>query len=148
MTDEDGHRIEAAEQFGFMPTDPDAERYECTTAQLIAYAKACERKGLAQVIPIAKGELRNTGVLLSNPPQSSAAWDIRNAITKRIEAIDAELAPILIAEEERAMTAAGYVRGTDEPGKRWVKRDCEVCGGDCASASPPVMNCPKDSNHV
>lgn len=25
-------------------------------------------------------ELRNTSMLLSNPPQSSAAWDARNAI--------------------------------------------------------------------
>ena len=42
-------------------------------------------------------------------------------VAKRIAAIDAENAPILAAEEERSMTSRGYVRGTDEPGKRWVR---------------------------
>lgn len=23
-----------------------------------------------------------------------------------------------------------------------IERDCPVCGGDCADANPPVMNCP------
>lgn len=122
MTDEDGHRIEAAEQFGFIPTDPDAERYECTTAQLLAFAKSCERKGLIDARLIAGSDLRNTGHLLSNPPQSAAAWDIRNAITRKIEALDAELKPILAAEEERFMTSRGYVRVHNVPsGTRWVK---------------------------
>ena len=63
-------------------------------AQLIAFAKACERKGMA---------------------------GSRDMVAKRIAAIDAENAPILAAEEERFMTSRGYVRGTDEPGKRWVR---------------------------
>lgn len=31
-------------------------------------------------IEIATAELRNTSLLLSNPPKSSAAWEIRNAL--------------------------------------------------------------------
>lgn len=123
MTDADGFRIEAAEQFGFdlFETSTDQDRYTCTEAQIIAFAKACERKGLAEAATIAGSELRNTSYLLTNPPKSAAAWDIRNAITKKVEDIDAELAPILAAEEERYMMSRGYVRGTNEPGKRWVK---------------------------
>jgi hypothetical protein len=99
MTDADGFRIEAAEQFGFEPTDGDMTGYVCTEAQLIAFAKACERKGLFEAHGLAN----------------------RDAVHRRILDIDAELAPILAAEEERYMTSRGYVRGTDEPGKRWVK---------------------------
>lgn len=98
MNDQDGYRIEAAMQFGFSQTEDDGP-YTCTEAQLIAFAKACERKGLA----MAHG--------LGN----------RDAVYRHILDLDAELAPVLAAEEERSMTAAGYVRGTDEPGKRWVK---------------------------
>lgn len=141
MNEQDGFRLEAAMQFGFSQAEDDGP-YTCTEAQLIAFAKACERKGLAEAVTVAAGELRNTSQLMSNPPQSSAAWDIRNALNKKIEKIDAELAPILAAEEERYMTSRGYVRGTDEPGKRWVKpptvasalaeylsrEPCEYCG--------------------
>lgn len=32
---------------------------------------------------------------------------------------------------------------TDEIARRnAVEKDCPVCGGDCAAANPPVMNCP------
>ncbi|WP_246679531.1 MULTISPECIES: hypothetical protein [unclassified Mesorhizobium] len=43
----------------------------------IADAILAERKRCAD---IATANLRNTGQLLSSPPQSGAAWDIRNAI--------------------------------------------------------------------
>lgn len=122
MTDEDGLCIEAAEQFGFEWTTGAIDGYICTKAQLLAFAKSCERRALVEARLIAGSELRNTGHLLSNPPQSAAAWDIRNAITCKIEALDTQLAPILAAEEDRFMTAQGYVRGTtDEPGTRWVR---------------------------
>ena len=98
MTDEDGFRIEAAEQFGFTEiTGTEVTAYSCTEAELIAFAKACGRKGLAESATIAENELRNVSLLMSNPPKSSAAWDIRNAINKRIEAIDAVNDPILEA---------------------------------------------------
>lgn len=44
---------------------------------------ACARAILAErerCANIATAELRNMGALMSNPPQSAAAWDIRNAI--------------------------------------------------------------------
>jgi hypothetical protein len=100
MTDEDGHRIEAAEQFGFSRLCSTDSVYRCTEAQLIAFAKACERKGLAEAHGLAN----------------------RDAVHRRILDIDAELAPILAAEEERFMTARGYVRAHEmKPGTRWVK---------------------------
>ncbi len=45
----------------------------------LARALHAERERCAR---IAEGELRNVGLVLSNPPKSSAAWDIRNAILK------------------------------------------------------------------
>lgn len=98
MNDQDGYRLEAAECFGFSQAEDDGP-YTCTEAQLIAFAKAAERKGLAMAHGLAN----------------------RDAVYRHILDLDAELAPIQAAEEERSMLAAGYVRGTDEPGKRWVK---------------------------
>jgi len=49
-------------------------------ARAITAAVAAEREACAD---IATAELRNVGMLLSSPPQSSAAWDIRNAIRAR-----------------------------------------------------------------
>lgn len=153
MTDEDGHRIDAAMQFGFEQTEDDGP-YICTEAQLIAFAKAAERKGRAEAI----AEMERVGSY-STDPEKGALGVVIHKMKERNAASDAELAPILAAEEERYMTSRGYVRGTDEPGKRWVRHegseeasqisDCEVCGGDCAAANPPVMNCPfKDTDHV
>jgi hypothetical protein len=52
INDADGHRIEAAEQFGFSlvagAPDDAPETYVCTEAQVIAFAKACERAGFAK----------------------------------------------------------------------------------------------------
>lgn len=198
MTDADGHRIEAAEQFGFSPlcsTDP---VYRCTEAQLIAFAKAAERKGRAEAITLVTQEGRVTDF-----GAQMALKGVADELLAMNAASDAELAPILANEEERYMTSRGYVRGTEEPGKRWVRpeeseevpqvsdneccdlaavepcpdcptaqkfcpcgacvelcpgpdgkplceesdkttqiSDCEVCGGDCAAANPPVINCP------
>lgn len=125
MTESDGYRFEAAEQFGFSQIKDDGP-YTCTEAQLIAFAKAAERKGRAEAIKIAD-DLYGEG---NGSPYDNGAgacgWnDATQKIVEKLTALnaatDAELAPILAAEEERSMTAAGYVRGTDEPGKRWVK---------------------------
>lgn len=43
----------------------------------IARAILAERERCSK---IAGSELRNTSMLMSNPPKSGAAWDIRNAI--------------------------------------------------------------------
>ena len=47
------------------------------TAETIARAILAERERCEN---IAKAELSNISLLLSNPPKSAAAWDIRNAI--------------------------------------------------------------------
>lgn len=123
MTDEDGHRIEAAMQFGFSQAEDDGP-YSCIDAQLIAFAKACERKGLAMAHGLAN----------------------RDAVYRHILALDGELAPILAAEEDRYMTAQGYVRGTDEPGKRWVKPDREACDHQSTfsfGCTPGITKCDK-----
>lgn len=111
MTDEDGHTIEAAVQFGFRWTNDDADEYACTEAQLIAFAKACERKGLAEASALLK--------------RCRVTFAADRILKERVATIDAELAPILATEEERYMTAQGYVRGIDEPGKRWVRKIAE-----------------------
>jgi hypothetical protein len=101
MTDEDGFRLEAAEQFG-----ASSDCYTFTEAQLIAFAKACERAGMAQ----------------------AHAMGSRDTVWKRMQEIDAELAPILAEEEARFMTAQGYVRATDDqPGARWIKPEPPLC---------------------
>lgn len=60
-----------------------ADRMDMSTEQVLAYAILMERERCAR---IAQLELRNTGLLMSNPPQSSAAWDIRNAINAGVPA--------------------------------------------------------------
>jgi len=103
MTDEQGFTIEAAYQFGFQGSGhnegKDTDTFLCTQSQLLTFAKACERKGMA----------------------NAHAMGSRDIVWREIQKIDAELKPILEAEEVRYMTVQGYVRGSDEPGKRWVK---------------------------
>lgn len=123
MDDEDGFRTEAAEQCGFQATDPGIGAfdgtYSCTTAQLIAFAKACERKGRAEASAIAQRkshEYRTSKPLCSGA--CACAMDVLAGELERMNAAtDAELAPILTAEEERFMTARGYIRA----GLRWVR---------------------------
>lgn len=56
--------------------DLDAYNYpivlEATAHAILAERERCSK--------IAGSELRNRSMLMSNPPQSGAAWDIRNAI--------------------------------------------------------------------
>lgn len=94
MNDQDGLRLEAAEQFGFEEIDgqdgPGQPGYFCTESELIAFAKACERKGMADAREITK---------------RLGAFGATYRLSERIAAIDAELAPILVVEEVRYMTA-------------------------------------------
>ena len=104
MTDEDGFRIEAAEQFGFKITDDDAEQLACTESQLIAFAKACERKGIAQSAKLARtmaslyGRYDNQENALTGELESFAKM-----LEKVVDAIDIHLAPILEAERQRVL---------------------------------------------
>lgn len=52
--DMDGYRCEAAWEAGAV-TDDDCEIYTFTTAQLIAFAKMCERAGRAQAAKLFPG---------------------------------------------------------------------------------------------
>lgn len=55
-----GFRIEAALQFGFEMTNDDGDEYSCTEAQLLAFARACERKGRADAAKMARNSNRWT----------------------------------------------------------------------------------------
>lgn len=129
MNDEDGHRIEAAEQFGFESAEVfcgKTEVWSCTQDQMIAFAKACERKGLADAVALLQrwaGDAEEfKAVSARHEIMQNVCRNAATALNNKIIAVDAELGPILAAEEARSMTAAGYIRGTtDEPGKRWVK---------------------------
>ncbi|NGX98606.1 MAG: hypothetical protein G4V63_26385 [Candidatus Afipia apatlaquensis] len=48
------------------------------------------REALERLRAVATQELKTTHLLASNPPQSAAAWDIRNAIDREIAALDAD----------------------------------------------------------
>jgi len=52
-------------------------------------ADAGMREALERLLEFSTDELRNTNILMSDPPQSSAAWNIRNAITREIAALTA-----------------------------------------------------------
>lgn len=126
MNEADGFRIEAACQFGFETTNDDADEYKCTEAALLAFAKACERKGRAEAIKIADDLYGEGPSAPWDNGGTSDGWNIgTQKIVELLTAInvtaDAELAPILATEEARCMIACGYVRGTDKPGKRWIK---------------------------
>jgi hypothetical protein len=100
-TEQDGFRVEAAGQFGFQNFNDDCTEHRCTTAQLVAFAKACERAGMFQ----------------------AHGMGSRDLVAKRMAEIDAELKPILEAETARSMTAAGYVRAPENhpSGLLWIK---------------------------
>lgn len=54
--------------------------------------------------------------------------------------VDVTKATLLVAFPGRLCDDEGCPHhGTDH-----VCMDCEVCGGDCAAANPPVINCPRD----
>lgn len=121
----DGFRTEAACQFGFQTTNDDCTEYRCTQEALIAFAKACERKGLADARELARG-----------------IHGLVDDLDERIAAIDAEITPVRVAEEARFMTAQGYVRATDDqPGARWIKPEPEYHECPCGAGENP---CPRE----
>lgn len=84
--------IEMAKQAG-MVQDGDvwfsANNYEQSdvhTAELEAFAKLVAAKEREAINSLAEKELLNTSALMSMPPQSSAAWNILQAIRARGEA--------------------------------------------------------------
>jgi hypothetical protein len=102
MIDADGFRLEAAEQFGFVEIDTDGrEGYVCTEAQLIAFAKACERKGRAEAAQLVRREFNNP----LNAQAKSPLFAVLGALKKRNDETDAELAPLLEAERQRSLAA-------------------------------------------
>ena len=50
--------------------------------QLHPSPEAIVRAALERAVKCCEDELRNTAMLLSNPPKSSAAWDAANSIRK------------------------------------------------------------------
>ena len=64
--------------------------------------EAIVRSALERAVTCCEDELRNTAMLLSNPPKSSAAWDAANSI-RRVASNPAEVAAIIkkAAEEDR-----------------------------------------------
>jgi hypothetical protein len=55
---------------------------------------AIVRAALERAVTCCEDELRNTAMLMSHPPKSSAAWDAANSIRK-LASDDAEVAAIL-----------------------------------------------------
>jgi hypothetical protein len=148
MNDQDGHRLEAAEQFGFAHADLGEPGYFCTDAQLIAFAKACERAGRAQVVTI----LRETERKLDAAPSressliSGGISAVAEELEKRNAESDAELAPVL--EVERAKGTPYELKAGEEirDGKLygWTGRDHAACNGtgeDFSDANAPYTKC-------
>lgn len=108
MNEADGFRTEAACQFGFETTNDDADEYKCSQAALIAFAKGCERKGMADAREIAR---------------RAGAYVAIARLDKQIAALDVELAPILESERQRSLTASGHVPvDPANPQGGWVKK--------------------------
>lgn len=102
MIEQDGFRIEAALQLGFEEAAVHCgktEVYACTEAQLIAFAKACERKALCTARSHVRQELNNPLSARDKCPLLA----IMGRLSKQIAQIDAELAPILEAERQRCL---------------------------------------------
>jgi hypothetical protein len=57
-------------------------------AELEARVTEARRTALEEAIEIAEGQLQNTLLLTSNPPRSSAAWEIQNTIRALMEKKD------------------------------------------------------------
>lgn len=98
MNDADGFRLEAGEQFGARSIDTDGrdDYVVLTEAQLIAFAKSCERKGMAKANGIGS----------------------RLLVARLIAESDAELAPLLEAERQRCLAAPAAP--TFQPGQTYL----------------------------
>jgi hypothetical protein len=67
------------------------ELVDAKIADDLAPTQGDPASALTRLYAFATKELRNTGQLMSNPPQSAAAWDIRNAISKEITSLGGSL---------------------------------------------------------
>lgn len=74
--------IEMAEQCGIDPHDM-CEDPRIAINNLEAFAKLVAAKEREAINSLAEKELLNTSALMSMPPQSSAAWNILQAIRSR-----------------------------------------------------------------
>ena len=83
MNDTDGHRIEAALQFGFEKISDDCPAYRCTETQLLAFAKACERKGQSRLWGSVKSRVRA---------------DVLEGVAEQFDKMNAEIDAELAAE--------------------------------------------------
>lgn len=108
----DGFRTEAACQFGFETTNDDADEYKCTEAQLLNFAKSCERKGMCDARDLAR---------------KSGAYGTAVRLDKQIAEIDAYLKPIVEVERQRWLTARGHVPvDPAKPEGGWVKPPADI----------------------
>lgn len=138
-----GFRIQAAVQFGFRWTNDDADEYACTESQLIAFAKACERKGMADV----RAQLRElesafdaVGIAgsASASLMSGAISAAADGLDTQIAAIDAELAPILEVERQRVLAELCVDEGCPQHGTPHV---CINRGeSKCADCEPAPVS--------
>lgn len=133
-TEQDGFRVEAADQFGFADFNDDCTEHRCTTTALVAFAKACEHAGLAQARDMLRSHEANYDSGEESDPfisMSAAVSVAADELDKQLAALGAELGPIREAVTERRMTAAGYVRAPEGSNVLWVKPSCGRRGGNC-----------------
>lgn len=89
---------------------------------------------IALAMECCTNELRNTSLLLSNPPQSSAAWDARNAINK----ISYEQVKDPIVQPDVFMSAYDFVKSVLEKwGQTATEEQIKEAAEKAASAIPP-----------
>jgi hypothetical protein len=103
MTDDDGFRIEAALQLGATEIEgSEVTAYSLSEVELIAFAKACERKGRAEASKLAS--TRGTAYRVDG--RGYAADFVLQALSLELDrmndATDTDLAPILEAERLRS----------------------------------------------
>lgn len=104
MIDADGFRIEAALQLGATEVEgSEVLSYLLSETELIAFAKMCERKGRAEAMQLVRRELNNP----LNAKTKSPLLTVLGTLTKRNQATDVELAPVLEAERQRALAKQG-----------------------------------------
>jgi hypothetical protein len=77
----------------------DYEARILSTLEATPSPEAIVRAALERAVTCCEDELRNTAMLMSNPPKSSAAWDAANSIRK-LASDPAEVAAIIKAAGE------------------------------------------------
>jgi hypothetical protein len=103
-----------------------AETAEAKLAQQDDLVQAAVAAKLREAAECCTAQLWNTAMLMSNPPQSSAAWDARNAILALIpEDAQAALDRVVAAEQERCARVADQMAETDANMNRVWRQGCE-----------------------